>query len=187
MALAGDDQGGARAEGGDDRAEAGGRQPLGGVVEGEALRGHRRVEALRRERQAELAVAGAGRQAGALGAPHDALHLGVARVAEGLREPDDGRGAAVRRPRDLVGRQERHVGEVVGEVPGEGLLGGAEALVVALEALGQCVDVGGHAASFRRRRPVPYRDRACSITISPGRTTIRTESTSPGAAPRSTT
>ena len=76
--------------------------------------------------QAELP--GAPRREGrALGAPHDALKLRVAAIAEGLGEPDHRRRAAVRGVGDLVGREQRQVGEVVGQVAGQGLLGRAEA------------------------------------------------------------
>ena len=177
VALAGDDQRGARAEGGDDGAEARGGEPLRGVVQGHALGGEGGVEPVGRERRAQRAVARPGRQARPLGAAHGALHLRVARVAEGLGEAHDGRRAAVGGAGHLVGRQQRDVREVVGQVARERLLGRAEPVVVALEALGECVDIGRHGALVRRRAAFPYRRRALSEIGSPAVETILTDST----------
>ena len=187
MALPRDDQRRPRGEGGHDRPEPRGGEALCRVVEGQPLGGQGGVEPLGGKGQAQLAVARPRGEAGPLGAPHDALHLGIARVAESLGEPHHGGRAAVRGARDLVRREQGDVREVVRQVAGERLLGGAEALVVALESLGECVDVGGHAPSFRRRAPVPYRRRAVSVTDPPRARTIRTEPTASGAAPSSTT
>jgi hypothetical protein len=81
------------------------------------------------------------------------------------------------RPGDLVGRQQRDVRQVVGQVARERLLCRAETVVVALQALGECVDVGRHGAWVRRRAAFPYRRRAASEIGSPTVETILTDST----------
>ena len=85
-----------------------------------------------------------------------ALQFRVARVSEGLREPHDGRGAAMGGLGHLMGRDQRQLGEVIHEVPGEGLLGRAEPLVVAAEDLGEFGDVGWHVRLIRRAGALPF-------------------------------